>query len=114
MGEIDLKSAAQLPRLTLFHSLCIGPKRHIYFYSLVLEFFLCYYIGVPTYRTVEEGVARVVTRGLSGHARNNVCSVLKVHRRAWPKDRGPLQERTLGPGPALNGPAYIMYVIRIY
>ena len=44
-------------------------------------------------------------RVLWGPARHKVCIVLKVHRRAWPKDRGPLRERTLGPGPALDGPA---------
>ena len=36
-------------------------------------------------------------RGLWGPA---LCSVLKVHGRAWPKDR----KRTLGPKPALNAP----------
>ena len=51
-----------------------------------------------------EGVARVVTRG---PARKRVCSVSKVHRRAWPKDRGPFWSEPwpgLGPVPALNGP----------
>ena len=58
-------------------------------------------IGVMNH---EFTVARVGTRGL---ARNKVCSVLKVHRRAWPKDRGPLRKRTLGQGHTFEGPASV-------
>ena len=44
--------------------------------------------------------------GLCGPARNKVCSVLEVHSRAWPRIGGPLRERTLGLGPAFDGPVF--------
>ena len=65
----------------------------------------------------EEGVSQdsyQEARGLWGPARNKVCRVLKVHRRAWLKDSGPLRERTLGPGPAIYGPGIYYRIPQYY